>query len=127
MFWHVGWQSGPPRLKLIALALLAVPAVVLLLFAFGEMFSGEISGVQHIPEAGLLVLLMAAAWRYPRGVGVVLLSLGSLLLVVWLIWSARDGADVGDILTLVAAALILFVPPLLAGWLLLQASRPGTH
>ncbi len=125
MSWHVPEQPGPVRQKLIALALLAVPAGVLLLLAFGEMFGGDVTGVQHIPEAALPVALMAAAWRYPRKVGVVLLAIGSLLLAAWISWvlTQREPAPRGaDILMWVAAALVLFVPPLVAGWLLLRSS-----
>jgi cytochrome bd-type quinol oxidase subunit 1 len=126
MFWHVPEQPGQDRQKLIALALLAVPAVGLLLFTFGEMFGGNITGVQHIPEAALLFLIMAAAWRYPREVGAVLLSIGSLLLAVWLFWvlTQREPAPrEADILMWVAATLILFAPPLVAGSLLLRSSH----
>jgi len=88
------------------------------------MASGEISGVQHIPEALLLLLLAVAAWRYPRWTGIALLTLGPLLLGVWLVWIFAGGhTDRGNIAMWFAAALILFGPPLAAGWLLLRASR----
>lgn len=126
MVWHDPEQPGQARQKLLALALLAVPAVVLLLFAFGEMFGGDISGVQHIPEAVLLLLLAAAAWRYPREVGVALLAIGSLLLAAWLffVFTQREPTSHGsEFLMWVVAALMLFAPPLVAGWLLLRSSR----
>ncbi len=124
-------NQPPARLRLFALALLAVPASLLLLLAFGEMFGGDASGAQHIPEGAALVLLMAAAWRYPRVVGLILLSVGSLLLVAWffLILSRGEesGPDGAEILLWFAGGMALFAPPLIAGWLLFEAGRPRAH
>ncbi len=121
---HLRDQLPPARMKLVASVLLAVPAGVLLLFAVGEMASGEISGVQHIPEALLLVVLAAAAWRYPRWTGIALLTIGTLLLATWLVWIFAGGhVDRGSIAMWFVAALVLFGPPLAAGWLLLRATR----
>jgi hypothetical protein len=114
-------------MKLVASALLAAPACVLLLFAIGEMASGDASGVQHIPEALPLLLLVVAAWRYPRWTGIALLTLGTMLLGVWLVWIFAGGhTGRGEIVGWFAAAVIFFGLPLVAGWLLLRASRRTT-
>lgn len=115
---------GPGKLRLAALALLSVPAVVLLLFAFGEMLDGDLSGAQHLPEAGVLLVLMAAAWWRPRLAGIVLVGGAVLLFVAWAAWVVfvREDEGNGSALMWVAAAVILFLPPFVAGWLLLRAS-----
>ena len=120
-------QLRPPtRLKLAASALLAVPTAVLLLFAVGEMADSDLSGAQHLVQAAPLLLLLIAAWRYPRAAGIALLGLGALLFAVWLVFvlTERSPAPQGiSILMWAGAGLILFVPPLVAGWLLLKAGR----
>ncbi len=114
-------RSTPPRPFLTAMALLAVPAGVLLLFALGEIASGDISGVQHIPEAALLLGLMVAAWLFPQPVGAALMAIGSVLLMLWLAFilvSRPSGMDGAGILVWLGAGLILFAFPIAAGYLL---------
>jgi len=126
---HLREPWGPRRLRLAAIALLAVPAGVLLLFAFGEMIGGDPTGVQHIPEAAVLILLIAVAWRHARVTGIILLASGTLLFAVWLVWAVylrEPQANESPLLMLVLAAIVLFLPPLVAGWLLLRASAPHT-
>jgi len=124
---HPGGHPAPTRLKLLATVLLAVPAGVLLLFAIAEVAAGEVSGVQHIPEALPLLLLVVAAWRYPRWAGIALLTVGTMLLGVWLVWIFAGGhTGRGEIVGWFAAAVIFFGLPLVAGWLLLRASRRTT-
>jgi hypothetical protein len=123
---HLRELPAATRLKLAASALLALPAAVLLLFGIGEMAAGDISGVQHLPEAAALLLLLVAGWRYPRRAGLTLLGVGALLFALWLIFVLADGDPSPEgfaILAWVAAGLILFAPPIVAGWLLLKASR----
>jgi hypothetical protein len=121
---HGGGQPQATLLKLVAIVLIGVPAAVLLLFAVAEMAGGDVSGVQHIPEALLLFALAAAAWRYPRPAGLGLLVGGAVLLVIWLTWVVASGrADWADAPGWFVSAAILFGLPLTAGWLLLRASR----
>ncbi len=105
---------GPDRRKLVAMLLLLVPTGVLAAFAIGETAGGDVSGLQHVPEAAVLLVLLVAAWRYPRITGVVLLALGGVLFAVWLAFALMNLAPVAIVVT----ALILFAPPVVAGWLL---------
>ena len=113
------------RLKLGASALLAVPAVLLLLLGVAEMVGGEPSGAQHILQAAPLLALIAAGWRYPRAAGLVLFGLVASLFAGWLVFVVLN-RDPGDaIVAWVVAGLVLFAPPIIAGWLLLKAGQPG--
>ena len=119
-------NSDANFLRIAALALLAIPTAILLLFAIGEVVGGDVSGLQHVPEAALLLGLMFFAWRHPLGTGIALLAIGSVLLVVWsaLVLLGEIGGE-GDsrVVVWLAAGGILFLPPLAAGALLLRASR----
>ena len=42
--------TEPRRLKIAAIALLAIPAAVLALFAVAETVGGDVSGLQHVPD-----------------------------------------------------------------------------
>jgi len=125
-FLHRRELPAATRLKLAASVIVAVPAAALLVFAIAEMVGGEPSGSQHIPEAAPLLLLLAAGWRFPRAAGIVLLCLGPILLAAWLVLVLTRGEPAFRglaILTWLAAGMIFFVPPVVAGWLLLKASR----
>ena len=125
---HVSMPGGAMRLRIAALGLIAVPAAVLLLFAFGEMFGGDITGAQHIPEAAVLLVMLVAGWRRPRPTGVVLIVAASLLFVAWFGWVLllRDDEGGTPASMWIATALLLFLPPLLAGWMLLRSSQSDT-
>ncbi|MGD9932308.1 MAG: hypothetical protein AB7T37_01205 [Dehalococcoidia bacterium] len=114
------------QLRLIAMALLAVPAGILLALGVGELVGGDISGVQHLPEAAILVGLMALAWWRSRTAGRVLVVAAPLLYLLWFVWMAFVRNDEGDESPLMWAATgaMLFLPPLVAGGLLLRSSRP---
>lgn len=118
-------EPHPIRLRIVALALLLLPAAFLLVFAFGEVAGGDVSGLQHVPEAALLLALAAAGWRYPRATGVVLLSVGAVLLALALALNlARGNPGESAPAVMLWAGLfgLLFAPPLVAGWLLLRSS-----
>jgi cytochrome bd-type quinol oxidase subunit 1 len=108
---------GSNGLKVAALLLLAVPAAVLAAFAIGETAGGDVSGLQHVPEAAALLVLLVAGWRYPRATGAILLVLGSVLFAVWFVFAVANLNP----LAVVVTALILFAPPIVAGWLLYRA------
>lgn len=114
---------APTRMKIAACLLLALPAVVLLAIALAEMVGGDISGAQHLPEGGLLLLAAAAGWRYPRAVGAFVLAAGMAVLAAWLVFvvAGDDVSGRASLLGWVAVGLLLFAPPIVAGWLLLRA------
>jgi hypothetical protein len=117
--------SGDPgsvtRLKVAASALIALPAVLLAVMALGEMFGGDLSGVQHIPEAGALLLLLAVGWRYPRVAGLLLVGVGVLVFAAWLAL-VLVRSEPGFIVAVLVGGLMIVVPPLAAGALLLKAA-----
>ncbi|MGE0601179.1 MAG: hypothetical protein AB7J35_17505 [Dehalococcoidia bacterium] len=115
-------DSAKPYLKSVAVGLLAIPALLLTVLALGEMVGGDVTGAQHIPEALALVVLAAAAWRYPARVGVILMVAGAVLLALWSLLALTSGGHDSPA-SLVMVAVILFVPPLVAGWLLYSAGR----
>ena len=112
------WRRGPDRrlsqpsvgrwLGVAALVLLGAQVAFYLFFAFGEMFSGDLSGAGHLAPAAATALLAWLAWRRPLEGGIALLvsGLGVALAV-------RGGA----------ALLIMAAPFLVAGVLLLIGAR----
>ncbi len=103
--------------KIVAVALLAIPALLLATLAIGEMAGGDVAGVQHVPEALALAALAAAAWKYPRRVGAILVVASVALLALWSALAlTADRHDSPATMVLVAA--MLFLPPLVAGLLL---------
>lgn len=123
-----------PRLLLgTAIVLLAVPPVALSLIALAELIGGDPTGVQHIPEAMILVVMIVLAARHPRGAGVVVVTGAIAIFTLWFGWGLTTGfrANPNPAWAWIAAGAALFVPPLVAGILLLQvaaaARRPGTR
>jgi hypothetical protein len=103
-----------------------LPVTVLLLFAIGEMAGGDVSGAQHLPEAAALLILLIAGWRYPRVVGIVLLSMGVTVLAIWLVLVVmRAEVERESLVFWVGSGVILFGLPVTAGWFFLNASRIG--
>ena len=104
---------------MVATVLLGVWLAVFLFIAVAEMSGGDVSGAQHLGEVALVLLLMLAAWRYPRAVGVLLLVLGALLLVLMLVrFETGPRPDGAEAVVWPIMGLLLVVPPLAAGWLL---------
>jgi hypothetical protein len=106
--------------------LLVIPIVLLLVLAIGEMVGGDMSGAQHIVMAAPLILVLLVAWRSPRVAGTLLLAMGVLLLMAWIALITSRGVHGTEILGYAVAGLLIFVPPLAAGWLLRRAERPST-
>jgi hypothetical protein len=115
-------RGNPTHLKAAATVLTAPPIVILLLFTFGEVFGGDISGVQHLVQLLPLAIVVAGAWRFPRVGGAALVGLSLVLGVVYPF--AFAGADLG---TIIVVELLLFVPPALAGLLFLAAARASSR
>jgi hypothetical protein len=120
------WPSPATRLKLAASALIAVPAALLLALAIGEMAGGEASGIQHVPEAAALLLLLVAAWRYPHVTGLLLVAIGVIVFTLWLVLIVTS-ADIDwhsiEILGWIGAGLMVFALPVVGGLLLIKAAR----
>jgi hypothetical protein len=106
-------------LKRIGLMLLAIPILVLAAFAVGEVAGGDISGLQHVPELALLVLLGWLAWRRPLWGGAALIALSLICAGLYIFFFASGF----PLQTVVVTVALLFAPPLAAGALFVAASR----
>ena len=107
------------RPKIAAMALLAVPLTLLLALTIGETVGGGWSGLQHLAQAAPLLVILMVAWRRPYAAGIASLALGAVAFVLWLVFAVRNLEPAAIVLT----AAMLFVPALIAGWLLVQAGR----
>ncbi len=110
-------------MRLAAMTLLGVPAGLLLLMGFGEMLGGNITGIQHVPEAALLLVLMWLAWKHAWGAGMVLIAGSVVLFWAWILLVTTSGNTNTSTWVWAVTGLILFVPPLAAGVLLMLSSR----
>jgi hypothetical protein len=109
---------------LIAVGLIAIPAGIFAFLAIGELASGDITGIQHIPEAGLMLALALVAWRYPRAAGTALIAIGVLLLGFMSLVVLPDAEPSGaEVWIWPVMAVLLFGTPVLAGLLLLRSAR----
>jgi hypothetical protein len=84
-----------------------------------EVAGGDISGLQHVPELVLLVVLGWLAWRRPLWGGAALISLSLVFAGLYIVFFARGF----PLQTVVVAVALLFAPPLAAGSLFIAASR----
>jgi len=69
----IRWVRG---LMIVALIPLGLQAIVLALFGFGEMASGDLSGAGHLVPLAATLSLAFLAWRRPIEGGVALLIVG---------------------------------------------------
>ena len=97
-------------LKVVALIFPGLVTAILLLFALGETFGGDWSGLGHLVQAIPIVLGMWVGWKRPLWGGVFLLVLSLLALYSFV------GPD------WLAPVLIIVVPLFLSGILLLGAA-----
>jgi hypothetical protein len=102
--------------KHISLGLLFIPLGVLLLFTFGEVFSGDISGLSHLIQAAPLVLLIFLAYKKPYSGGVLLLITSLFLGVLYVIRAPFN------LETIFLVETMLFLPPFISGLLLILSS-----
>lgn len=94
------------------LGLLAFGAALHLVFGIAETVGGEEGGWIHLVAAAILAALLSLAVGHPLAVGILLLVLAVVLAVLPVILDQLDLSASG-----------LAVPPLLAGALLIAASR----
>jgi hypothetical protein len=104
-------------LKKIGMGLLLVPLGFFLLFAFGEVFSGDLSGLSHLVPAALIALVIFLASKRPRIAGILLLVVG----IVFGVGYALDGSS--NFRTIFLVESFLFLPPFVSGILLILSSR----
>ena len=114
---QAGATPSARRLRLAGLIPLAAQLAVYLLFGFGEMLSGDLSGAAHLLPAAVTVLFGVLAWRRPLEGGIALLASAALSAIPFMI-SAADDPEPGMLLP---GLLIIVAPQLLAGALFLAA------
>ena len=106
------------RSKIAGLVLLGLGVGFYLAFAVGEIAGGDIGGLQHLPPAALLAVLLWVGWRRPRPAGIVLLVLAVPLALAYLALLV-----VGD--PPLTWALVVTLPPVVTGLLLVRAGPTG--
>jgi len=106
--------------RIAGLAVLAIPAAILLLFGIGEVAGGDLSGAMHLVELVVTVLVGVLAWMRPLEGGAALCAGGGLFGVVLL-----AGALGGEGGATTPAVLILALPQIVAGVLFFSAGLQG--
>jgi hypothetical protein len=110
------------RLKRAALVCLAIPMLVLTVFAVGEVAGGDISGLQHVVEILPLAALAWLGWRRPLWGGIALIVLTLTLAGIPIVMDRLSSAP-----PFVTAFLyIILALPLVAGILFVVVAR-RTH
>ena len=104
-------------LKKVAIGLLLIPLVVLLLFTFGEVFSGDVSGLSHLIQAAPLLLFAYLAYKKPFAGGLSLLIVGFFLGILYPLKVPFD------VVTIIIVEIFLFVPPFVSGILFILSSN----
>ncbi|MGD9129250.1 MAG: hypothetical protein PVJ09_02070 [Candidatus Woesebacteria bacterium] len=105
-----------PLLKKIGVALLFIPLSLLLFFTFGEVFSGDLSGLSHLIQAATIIFLIFLALKKPLIGGLLLSSIGLILGTLYAL-NAPFGFQ-----TIFLVEIFLFVPPFISGILLIISS-----
>lgn len=93
---------------------LGLEVAILLFFGFGEMGSGDLSGVSHLLPAVAIVLLGILAWLRPLEGGIALFTGGALFIIIFLASLAASAPGPG-ITGISSAMMILAVPQLVSG------------
>jgi hypothetical protein len=119
---RVGSVGSARWLRIAALVPLALQAMVSLLFAFGEMASGDLSGAGHLLQVVVPALLAFLAWMRPLEGGAALFAVGALLVVRFV--SAIPGAES---VVISPAVMILAAPLMVSGALFFIAGMLARH
>lgn len=103
--------------KKVALGLLLFPLSFFLLFLFGEIFSGDISGLSHLLQIIPLAIIIFVAYKNALVGGVLLLVVSLLFEILYLLNIPFD-----PIATFIVE-LLIFVPLIISGILLIRFSK----
>jgi hypothetical protein len=102
-------------LKTTAFVLAGLLAIFLLFMGLGEMFGGDIGGIQHVIPAAVLLALMWVGWKKPYWGGSGLCIAGVLFSIVVIAMNIPTEIKRN-------ALLIMALPALLSGALLITSS-----
>jgi hypothetical protein len=111
-------QPTSTQLKIAGMALLAIPMVILTLFAVGETAGGDLTGLQHVIELAPLALLAWFAWKRPFWGGVALIAVALIVTGLYVVFIHGFAMP-----AVILAVLLLFAMPMAAGMLFVAASR----
>jgi hypothetical protein len=93
---------------------LGLQVAILLIFGFGEMGSGDLSGVSHLLPAVAIVLLAILAWLRPLEGGIALFAGGALFIIIF--FASLAASTPGPSITGISSAMIILaVPQLVSG------------
>jgi hypothetical protein len=101
-------RPGRPLWRWLGVGMLAVPLLIIVVFAIGEGVGGESGWEGHLIQLAVVVALLVGGWFAPKVAGPLLIVTGLLLAVPTLI----QAPSVGVIST---ALLIVQLPMILAG------------
>lgn len=104
-------------IKKVAFGLLAVPMGFLLLFTFGEVFSGDFSGLFHLLQIAPILLLILLVHKKPL-IGGVFIAISGLFLGIFYI--IRNPSNLS---TIIIVESLLFLPLFLSGLLFVVSTK----
>ena len=105
--------------RVIGYCFLAIPTIILLLFFFGEVFGGDITGFIHLVQLIPIIIIIFVLWKWPKAGGIILIILGISFAVLYAVSMFSNQNPVGFITT----EALLFVPLILAGISFYKYSR----
>ncbi len=89
-----------------------MPAVALLFVIALEIRKGNVGAVVHLLEIAAIAGVGWAAWRWPFGVGQLLMLGGALFAIAWVLFLHPEGVT---LLSVAIVELVLFMPVVIAG------------
>lgn len=110
------------RLQLAGTLVGGITVALLLVFLFGEVAEGDMSGLAHAVQVAPLLALLAFGWWRPGLAGALLLAAASALVAAYFVETSDSTVSRSE--QFLVAGLFL-LPPVLAGVLFLTAARAG--
>lgn len=101
-------------LKVTALVLMGLVALLFSFMGIGEMLGGDLSGAIHLPPVALIALMMWFGWKKPLAGGATMFGLGILISIFFLIVTTQTDRMI--------AILLMGGPFLLPGMLFILAA-----
>jgi len=101
-------------LRVAGLVPLGLQVAVFLVFGFGEMASGDLSGVAHLLPAAAIILLGVLAWLRPLEGGIALIAAGALVMMAFIAGVFASG-PAPESAAMSPAIMIVAVPQLISG------------
>lgn len=110
--------STDRKFKMIAEAFLAIPGLIFIIFAVGEISGGIAGGLEHIIQVILVIIFALTGWFYPKKFGVILIAASVIFSILYFL--SFSGLS---LLSKLINEVILFLPPLLSGIFFVLASK----